>query len=253
MRNLDQLCFQVKALRGKALTFLFGLVTAWLLRGGLASAQEAPAFKHPLQRQLEAQILPEVQFQNADFMDALHYLQLQAMASSENTVKVPFALQLPADFKPRYELTLDLKGIPFWEALRHLGGQAGVEFSIVKNSIRVRPVGVTDAEKPAVVTLVPAPESPAAVPGEGLKGLLGKPARPFGAAGGNNHYTTAGEPQPQRSGNQKHRNLSGWSVEDDPGNNYSMNCIDFAKCKAYRGETEKCPCGCFACACQRPK
>jgi hypothetical protein len=253
MRIPSRPCFQVKALRTTAFTVLFGLVSSCLLSGGSALAEESVAFKHPLQRKLESQILPEVRFQDVDFVDALHYLQMQALTSSQNTVKVPFVVQLPADFKPRYQLTLDLKGIPFWEALRHLGGQAGVEFSIAKDSVRVRPAGAESAAKPAALTLIPAPEPAAPDPGKGLAGLLGKPARPFGAAGGNNHYATSGEAQPQRSGNQKHRNLSGWSVEDDPGNNYSMNCIDFAKCKAYRGEVEKCPCGCFACACQRPK
>jgi hypothetical protein len=247
-------CSPRKAPGKKLVPFLCGLAIGGLLAGGTAWAQEPPAFKPPLQRQLESQILPEVRFQDADFMDALHYLQLQALTSSQNPVRVPFVVQLPADFKPRYELTLDLKAIPFWEALRHLGGQAGVEFSIAKDSVRIRPAGAEAATKPAVRTVIPAPAPEPATPdpGKGLTGRLGKPARPFGAAGGNNHYTTAGEPQPQRSGNQKHRNLSGWSVEDDPGNQYSMNCIDFAACKAHRGDGP-CPCGCFACACQRPK
>jgi hypothetical protein len=232
--------------------WLLALVISGSLAGGLALAQEPPAFKHPLQRKLETQILPEVRFQNADFVDVLHYLQLQALASSENAVQVPFLVQLPADFKPRYELTLDLKGIPFWEALRHLGGQAGVEFSIARNSVLIRPTGAESATKPAASTVIPAPAPPAADPGKGLTGLLGKPAKPFGEAGGNNHYTTSGEIQLQRSGNQKHRNLSGWAVEIDPGNQYSMNCVDIAACKA-NPDAQRCPCGCFACACQRPK
>ena len=218
----------------------------------LAQAQAPLPFKHPLQTKLETQILPEVRFQDADFTEALHYLQLQALASSQDTLKVPFLVQLPADFKPRYHLTLDLKAIPFWEALRHLGGQAGVEFSIAKNSVLIRPASVESAAKPVVTTAIPAPE--VHVPSsKKLPTLLAKKATPFGSPGGNNHYATSGEPQPQRSGNKKHRNLSGWSMEQDPGNNYSMNCIDFNACKAYRGGGEKCPCGCFACACQRPK
>lgn len=254
MKTPSRPCFLVKALGTKPVTFLGGLVIGGLLAGGPVFADEPPAFKPPLQRQLESQILHEVRFYDAEFTDALVYLQMQALASSQNAVRVPFVVQLPADFKPRYELTLDLKSVPFWEALRHLGGQAGVEFSIAKDSVRVRPAGAKSAAKPAVRTVIPAPApAPAAPdPGKGLAGRLGKPARPFGAGGNNNHYTTSGEIQPQRSGNQKHRNLSGWSVEDDPGNQYSMNCIDFAACKAYRG-TERCPCGCFACACQKPK
>ncbi|RYD60974.1 MAG: hypothetical protein EOP83_18125, partial [Verrucomicrobiaceae bacterium] len=205
------------------LPLLLGLLISGLLED-TASAQAPPAFKHPLQQKLETQILPEVSMQDADFMDALHYLQLQALASSQNTLKVPFIVRLPEDFKPRYHLTLDLKGIPFWEALRHLGGQAGVEFSIAKNSVLIRPASAEAAAKPVVTTAIPAPE--VHVPSsKALPTLLAKKARPFGAAGGNNHYATSGEPQPQRSGNKKHRNLSGWSMEQDPGNNYSMNCI----------------------------
>jgi hypothetical protein len=228
-----------------SLPWLLASFMCAVFMGATAFAQEP--LKHPLQRKLETQIIPEVRFQNADFTDALHYLQLQALASSDNPVQVPFIVRLPADFKTRYELTLDLKEIPFWEALRHLGGQAGVEFSIAKNSVLIRPIGAESAAKPAELVVIPAPD-----PGKGLKGLLGKPARPFGAAGGNNHYAMSGEIQPQRSGNQKHRNLSGWSVEDDPGNVYSMNCVDIAACKVHRG-SGPCPCGCFACACLRPK
>lgn len=258
MRMPSRRCSPRKAPGTKPVPLLFlcglALVIGGLLAGGTAWAEEPPAFKPPLQRQLESQILPEVRFQDADFMDALHYLQLQALTSSQNAVRVPFVVQLPADFKPRYELTLDLKAIPFWEALRHLGGQAGVEFTIAKDAVRVRPIGEASAAKPAVRTVIPAPEpAPAAPdPEKGLSGLLGKSARPFGAAGNNNHYTTSGEIQPQRSGTQSHRNLSGWSMEVDPGNQYSMNCVDIAKCKAHRGD-DRCPCGCFACACPHPK
>ena len=217
-----------------------------------APAQQAsPAFKHPLQQKLETQILPEVRFENADFTDALHYLQLQALAASQNTMKVPFIVRLPADFKPRYHLTLDLKSIPFWEALRHLGGQAGVEFTIAKNSVLIRPASAESAAKPTITTNIPAPEVHVAS-SKKLPTLLAKKARPFGSPGGNNHYATSGEPQPQRSGNKKHRNLSGWSVEQDPGNGYGMNCVDLEACKAHRTLPDgRCACGCFACACQR--
>lgn len=225
------------------------LTGAWLA-GSLAMAQQPAAFKPALQRQLESRILPEVRFHDADLMDALHYLQLQALADSRNAVRVPFVVQLPADFRPRHELTLHLKAVPIWEALRHLGGQAGVEFTVAGNSVRVRPTGTAAAAKAAVRTVLPAPAAPE--PRQRIAGRLGQPARPFGT-GRNNHYTTSGVHQPQRSGVVKNRNLSGWSVESDPGNRYSMNCVDPAACKAHGNSTGPCPCGCFACACQKPK
>lgn len=246
MRTPSRRCFPLRAL--KPVAFLFGLVIGCWLPGGLALADEPPAFKPALQRQLESQILPEVRFHDVDFTEALVYLQMQALASSENTVRVPFVVQLPADFKPRYELTLDLKSVPFWEVLRHLGGQAGVEFSIVKDSVMIRPAGATAAAKAAVRTVIPAPAAP--IPAK-MAGRLGTPARPF-ATGDKNHYTTAGVIQPQRSGSIPHRSLSGWSIESDRGNRMSVNCVDIAKCKAHRG-APPCPCGCTVCGCQPSK
>ena len=245
MRIPSRHCFPMKALGTKPLIFLFGFVA-----GGLpAWAGEPPVLKPALQRELESRILPEVRFHDADLTEALVYLQAQALASSQDAVRIPFAVHLPADFKPRYELTLDLKAVPFWEALRHLGGQAGVEFSIERDAVKVRPAGAATAAKATVRTMIPAPPAPAP---RKMAGLLGTPAKPFGAGGNNNHYSTAGVIQPQRSGKVKNRNLSGWSVDADPGNRFSMNCVDIAACKAHRG-SDRCPCGCHACACQRPK
>lgn len=240
----------MKAPRTKPVAFLLGLAIGGLLPGGPALADEPPAFKPPLQRQLESQILPEVRFHDADFTDALVYLQMQALASSRNAVRVPFVVQLPADFKPRHELTLDLKSVPFWEALRYLGGQAGVEFSVARDSVKIRPASAAAAAKATVRTVIPAPAAPE--PRKEMAGRLGQAARPFGT-GHNNHYSTSGVHQPQRSGTVKNRNLSGWSVESDPGNRFSMNCVDIAACKAHGNSTDPCPCGCFACGCQKPK
>ena len=242
----------MKARTNKPATTLVALVIGTLLAGGPARAQELPTFKTALQRQLESRILPEVRFEDAEFMDALAYLQMQALTSSGNAVRVPFVVQLPADFEPRYELTLHLKAVPFWEALRHLGGQAGVEFAIAGDSVTARPVRAAAPEQAMVRTMIP---PPAPVIPARMTGRLGTPAKPFGRGGNNNHYSSSGVLQPLRSGTVKNRNLSGWSVEVDPGNRFSMNCIDIAKCKAYQahgGKTPLCPCGCFACACQLP-
>ena len=228
----------------------FGLVIVivCLIWGACAWAGEPPVFKPVLQRQLESQILPEVRFDNADFTDALVYLQIKALASSQDAVRVPFIVELPADFKPRYELTLDLKSVPFWVALQHLGGQAGVEFSIVKDSVRVRPAGAAAAAKPAVRTEIPAPAAPAQ--DKKMAGPLGNPARPF-ATGHNNHYNTRGVIQPERSGTVERRSLSGWSYAKDRGNRFSMNCVDIDKCQA--GCCDKGGCGCVVCGCQPSK
>lgn len=238
---------QMKDLGTELLTSLLVLVTACLILGAPVWAEERAVFKPALQRQLEAQILPEVRFENVDLTDAIVYLQMKALASSKDALKVPFVVELPADFKPRYELTLDLRSVPVWEALRHLGGQAGVEFSIVKDSVRIRPAGAAAAAQAAVRTVIPAPAAP--MP-EKMAGRLGTPARPFGT-GHNNHYSTAGVIQPERSGVVKRRSLSGWSYEKDRGNRFSMNCIDIDKCQA--GCCEEAGCGCVVCGCRPSK
>ena len=225
-----------------AIKFLIGHVIGCLL--GPALADERLVIKPPLQRQLESLVLPEVRFGGADFTDALLYLQMKAQTSPQNAVRIPFVIHLPADFKPRYKLSLDLKTIPFWEALRHLCGQAGVGFSIERGAVAIRPLGSASTAKTTVRTEIPAPAEPA--PGRGLAGPLGKPAQSF-VSGYNVHRSTGGEIQPDRSGSVGHRNLSGWSVASDPRNQMSMNCVHMEKCKAKCDDDRAC--GCYICTC----
>jgi hypothetical protein len=236
--------FQMKPLRTMPIKFLIGLVIGCLLAGGHALGDEKFVIKPPLQRKLESLVLPEFRYSDTDFMDALLYLQKKAQTAPQSAMRVPFVVQLPADFKPRHELTLELKSVSFWGVLRHLCGQAGVEFSIEREAVAIRPLRTASAAPATVRTEIPAPAEPA--PGRGLAGPLGKPAQPF-ATGDNVHRAMSGEIQPEKSGSGKHRNLNGWSVADDPWNKTSMNCIDLAKCKAGRCETDGC--GCHICSC----
>ncbi len=241
-----------RALRTKLGRILSGLVIGyWVLGSSPVSAEELPAALKPaLQRQLEAQVLTEVRIHDLDLTEALGYLQMKALNSSQGTVRVPFVVELPADFKPLYELTLELKSVPFWTALGHLGGQAGVEFSVVCGSVRVRPAGAAEAAKALVRKEIPAPAAPAPDADRKLAGRLGEEAKPFGT-GNNDHYTTRGVLQPKRSGNLSHRSLSGWSYESDRGNRFAMNCVDIVKCQAKC--CEKDGCGCTVCGCQPTK
>lgn len=227
-----------------SITLLTGLVIGFLLSDGLALADERFVIKPPLQRQLESLILPEVRLADTDLMDALLYLQMKARTSPQNAMRISFVVNLPADFKPRYELSLDLKTVPFWEALRHLCGQAGVDFSIERGAITIRPMGSASAPKATVRTEMPAPAEPSPV--RGLAGRLGKPSQPL-VSGSSVHRSMGGEVQPERSGSVGQRNLGGWSVVTDPHNQISMNCVHLEKCMP------KCPhdgsCGCYACTC----
>jgi len=83
------------------------LIVCLLFARTPSSADEQPAIKPPLQRRLESLILPEVKFRDADFIGALRYLQKKARQQSNGATQVPFVVDLPEDFKPRYELTLE--------------------------------------------------------------------------------------------------------------------------------------------------
>lgn len=236
---------QMKPSKTLPVIVLTGLVIGGLLPGPRALAEEKLVIKPPLQRQLEALVLPEVRFSDAELMDALHYLQRKAQAAPQKPVRVPFVVHLPADFEPRSELTLDLKSIPLWSALGHLCGQAGVEFSIERGSVTIRPLGMA---KTTVRTEIPAPAEPSS--GRGLTGPLGKPAQPM-MTGRNIHRAIHGELQPEKSGSGVHRNLNGWPIAVDPRGKLSMNCVDLEKCKAKCCEDGAC--GCHCCTCHNMK
>ncbi len=225
---------------------LLGFVIS--LVAGSALADEKFVMKPPLQRQLESLVLPEFRLADTDLMDALLYLQKKAQKAPQGAIRVPFVVHLPADFKPRHELFLDLKAVPFWAALGHLCGQAGVGFSIEREAIAIRPLQSVAGVKATVRTEIPAPAEPA--PARGLSGPLGKPARPF-VTGQNVHHAMSGEIQPKKSGSGAHRNLNGWPIDVDPRGAMSMNCIDQVKCKAKCCENGAC--GCIACSCHNLK
>lgn len=206
------------------------------------SRADTPAGPRPLPLLLGRLILPEVKFRDADLSGALGYMRRKAEVSSAGKWRVPFVLDLPEDFQPRFELSLDLKAVPFAEALRYLGEQAGVEFSAEDGVVYVRRLGTASAAHAAAQKGKKAfPASTA--PTRGLAGPLAK--APEAVTGGNNvHRSTAGEVQADRSGYIPRRNLGGWSVEKDSRNATGVNCV----------RPEKCPggdCGCFACACRK--
>lgn len=218
------------------------LVVALFLAGMWAGAAEPLATPRPLPLPLQRLILPEVKFRDADLLGALRYLQLKADQQSRGAVQIPFTVELPADYQARYELTLDLQTVPFTEALRYLGGQAGVEFSMDSGRIFVRPLGTESAAQAATRQEKPAPSTN--MPPRGLTGRLGQPAE---AVTGGNYVrrSTGGVIQPEKSTYIRHRSLGGWSVDLDPRNGTGVNCI----------HPEVCPngqCGCNACAC-RPR
>jgi len=220
------------------------LAACLLLALASASTGETPAIKSPLQRRLEALILPEVKFRDSDFIGALAYFQQKARQHQPPAgAQVLFNVDLPASFRPRYELTLDLRAVPFWEALHFLGEQAGVEFSTEGDVVAVRPLGFASAAQAGAHKEKPAPSTPA--PAKGLTGPLGKPAEPA-SNGGSTYRSIGGVIQPEKSGNVPRRSLSGWSTDRDRANRVGVNCIRPDKCL----END---CGCYFCCCHTAK
>jgi len=205
----------------------------------------------PIHFQLANLPLSRVSFRDADLVGALRYLQ-KAEEHSRGALKVSFVLDLPADFKPKYELSLDASSIPFAEALRYLGEQGGLQFSQVGEVIHVRPEGKEPAPPPLVDAngarsapppipgKDPSPLSASAKPGSVAEGTLGKPAEAVG--GGNNVYrNTTGEVQSDKSGFVPRRGLNGYP-DTASKKGLDVNCARPQDCKVKA-------CGCNVCSC----
>lgn len=208
----------------------------------------------PIRFQLANLSLSHVSFRDADLVGALRYLQRKAEEQSRGALKVAFVLDLPADFKPRYELSLDASSIPFAEALRYLGEQAGLQFSQVGEVIHVRREGQEPTPPPltaesgprSATTPIPGKNpsslSASAKPGSVAEGTLGKPAEAIGG-GGNVYRNTSGEVQPDKSGFVPRRGLNGYS--DTPSmRGFDVNCARPQDCKVKA-------CGCNFCSCAK--
>jgi len=191
-----------------------------------------------INRRFASVVLSRVSFHDADLTSVLEYLKRKAEVESNGTLKMPFVLELPPDFKPRYELTLDVRAMPYAQTLRYLAELAGVRLSQENGVVVVRPdTGGTPLSIPP-----PEKERPASKPlpykEQILTGPLGKPAEAVG--GGNNLYrNTAGTLQPDKSGYVPRRELNGFP-ETKKG--LDVNCPHLGTCPSST-------CGCTICTC----
>lgn len=215
------------------------LFAAGLLANGYVRADGPPELRSPARL-----ILRQVKMQNADLSTALQSLSQEAEKQSGGMVKVSFTLELPKDFKPSCELTLELHTLPFFDALRCVGDLAGVDFFMQGNAIvvrakRVAPVALTAQSTPATTTMSPQ----ASVPTKGLTGALGAPPERVGVGDARSHRAMDGSVQPEQSGYVAHRALDGWSTEMKQKHVFDANCIHVAQCPN--------GCGCAMCSCQK--
>ena len=91
------------------------------------------------EKQLQALIVPQVQFRDATLGSALEYLRQQATKISGGKTSVNFVVQLPDEMVKSQAVTLSLTNVPFSEVLRYLGDLAGISFTYEKYAIAVRP------------------------------------------------------------------------------------------------------------------
>jgi hypothetical protein len=200
----------------------------------------AAAKPQPPDPRISALQLPQVNFREVDFAGALEYFRRKAEQQSGGALKLTFTHDLPEDFRPKHELSLNLKNIPFTVALNYLGELAGVQFTIDGTTITAR-VGTAPPSK-----YTPLPQdAPSSVKGSGA---LKKPAEAV-SAGNNTYRKTDGTIQPDKSGYVPHRSMGGWSIKQDPNNVKSVNCSRSTPCDS----PCKCVCACGSATPEKPK
>jgi len=224
---------------------LVGLGLLWTVIGlnagdcnaaGAPGGDLGPEYNQPLPARLETLILPEIHFRDSDLTGALQYLGQKARTQSGGAIQVQFVLLLPDDFKPRSELTLDLKSVPFARALQYVGQLAGVKFTAGPHAIIARVDGPLPPEERQAATVAGAARPPDIThTAADFKGPLDEPAVPVVV--GNNLYV-GGEDgagiDPTRSGYVAHRGLDARPYELDPIEKDPMGALEADRYRAWR-------------------
>jgi len=92
-----------------------------------------------LEKQLDALMIPKLEFREANLAAALDFMKKSADRLSNGKIAVSFVVEAPPEQVNSQQVTLSLSNIPFTEALRYIGGVAGLNFSYEKYAIVVRP------------------------------------------------------------------------------------------------------------------
>ena len=207
----------------KAPAILLAVLLAAVAAARSDDAQPAPKVQtFPAGKGIQWLLVPRVIFQDANFEGAIEYLRRKAETHSGGALKLKFVVNLPDDFRPRHELSLDLNQIPFTAALNYLGDLAGVQFSIQGTNVIVDPLPASAGPRMLPVTWPSPPASPSPV--KGLTGRLAEPTQPV-FIGDNIYRNTGGAVQVEKSGYVRHRSMGGWPIEIDPGNKIKTDAV----------------------------
>ncbi|HEY3898386.1 MAG TPA: hypothetical protein VGM54_07220 [Chthoniobacter sp.] len=110
----------------------------------------------PMDRQLAAVMIPQIQFHDATLGSAVDYLKSTVKRQTKNQVSVNIVVELPAEEMATKTVTLNLSNVPFTEALKYLGSVANLDIQYDKYAIIMKPnAQYTKAAAPA-----PAPGEP---------------------------------------------------------------------------------------------
>jgi hypothetical protein len=93
-----------------------------------------------LEKQLDALMIPKLDFKEATLGPALDFMKKMADRLSNGKISVSFVVQVPQEQVNSQPVTLSLSNVPFTEALRYIGGLTGLNFSYEKYAIVVRPL-----------------------------------------------------------------------------------------------------------------
>jgi hypothetical protein len=112
-----------------AIAFLRRIQVEQAAKGG-AGAQE---------KKFAAVIMPKIEFKDATLREALEFMRKKVNEMPGDKPQVNFVMQLTEEQTNAARITLNLSSIPFTEALRYIGGLAGVTFSYDQYAILVKP------------------------------------------------------------------------------------------------------------------
>lgn len=92
-----------------------------------------------IEKQFAQVVLPQVQFKDATFTEALEYLKKKTTEISGGKQTANFVVQPGVD--PNAKITLSLTNIPLTEALRYVAGLVSAKIDYQKYAIVISPAG----------------------------------------------------------------------------------------------------------------
>ena len=114
-----------------------------------------------VEKSLASLIIPKIEFKEATLGSALDFMKKKANEISGGKQAVNFVVQ-PGIDQAGTPVTLNLRDIPFTEALRYVGELANISFEYQKYAVVVRPKGAPVA----TTNKGPAESAPTTLPGQ---------------------------------------------------------------------------------------